>query len=93
MERTTNASFVLCKYYFSLLHHYEQIYFFKARGWVPISSANTRNPSSSAPAAKDKYCRIGWRSIMDAEGILYAWTFLRRLGVLYAAAWFFLHGF
>ncbi|KAK8480686.1 hypothetical protein V6N11_070951 [Hibiscus sabdariffa] len=34
----TNASFVLRKYYISLLHHYEQMYFFKARGWVPVSS-------------------------------------------------------
>ncbi|KAK1271465.1 High mobility group B protein 15 [Acorus gramineus] len=29
----TNASFVLRKYYFSLLHHYEKIYFFGAQGW------------------------------------------------------------
>ncbi|MCL7029276.1 hypothetical protein MKW94_028829 [Papaver nudicaule] len=28
----TNASFVLRKYYVSLIHHYEQIYFFKAKG-------------------------------------------------------------
>lgn len=34
----TNASFVLRKYYFSLLRHYEQIYYFKARGWNPASS-------------------------------------------------------
>ena len=34
----TNASFVLRKYYVSLLHHYEQIYFFKAQGWAPISA-------------------------------------------------------
>ncbi|GMH08033.1 hypothetical protein Nepgr_009873 [Nepenthes gracilis] len=31
----TNASFVLRKYYYSLLQHYEQIYFFKTRGWIP----------------------------------------------------------
>ncbi|OMP04167.1 hypothetical protein COLO4_09888 [Corchorus olitorius] len=41
----TNASFVLRKYYGSLLHHYEQIYFFKARGWVPASSETFQNPS------------------------------------------------
>ncbi|KAH1097509.1 hypothetical protein J1N35_014430 [Gossypium stocksii] len=41
----TNASFVLRKYYFSLLHHYEQIYFFKARGWVPVSSDPFRSQS------------------------------------------------
>ncbi|CAK9155315.1 unnamed protein product [Ilex paraguariensis] len=32
----TNASFILRKYYISLLHHYEQIYFFKAKGWTPL---------------------------------------------------------
>ncbi|KAG7990994.1 hypothetical protein I3843_02G053500 [Carya illinoinensis] len=41
----TNASFVLRKYYFSLLHHYEQIYFFKARVWVPISSDSLTSPT------------------------------------------------
>ncbi|KAG6726113.1 hypothetical protein I3842_02G065000 [Carya illinoinensis] len=41
----TNASFVLRKYYFSLLHHYEQMYFFKARVWVPISSDSLTSPT------------------------------------------------
>ncbi|XP_021291222.1 high mobility group B protein 15 isoform X1 [Herrania umbratica] len=41
----TNASFVLRKYYVSLLYHYEQIYFFKARGWIPVSSDRFQNPS------------------------------------------------
>ncbi|KAL0456739.1 UNVERIFIED_CONTAM: High mobility group B protein 15 [Sesamum latifolium] len=31
----TNASFILRKYYVSLLYHYEQIYFFKAKCWAP----------------------------------------------------------
>ncbi|KAI3469981.1 hypothetical protein Pfo_026644 [Paulownia fortunei] len=31
----TNASFILRKYYVSLLYHYEQIYFFKAKCWTP----------------------------------------------------------
>ncbi|KAI4338345.1 hypothetical protein L6164_016684 [Bauhinia variegata] len=34
----TNASFVLRKYYFSLLYHYEQIYYFKAHGWTPSAT-------------------------------------------------------
>lgn len=34
----TNASFVLRKYYFQLLNHYEQIYFFKAKGWTADAS-------------------------------------------------------
>ncbi|XP_052190071.1 high mobility group B protein 15 isoform X2 [Diospyros lotus] len=33
----TNASFVLRKYYVLLLYHYEQIYFFKAKGWSPLA--------------------------------------------------------
>jgi hypothetical protein len=33
----TNASFVLRKYYGSLLQHYEQLYYFKARSWSPAS--------------------------------------------------------
>lgn len=41
----TNASFVLRKYYVSLLHHYEQIYFFKAQGWAPISADASQSPS------------------------------------------------
>ncbi|KAG2689144.1 hypothetical protein I3760_09G125900 [Carya illinoinensis] len=60
---------------------------------VPIQRTESLQPTPEIQAAKDKYCRIGWRSIIDAEGILYAWTLLKRLGVLYAAAWFFLHGF
>ncbi|KAH9611887.1 hypothetical protein KSS87_003369 [Heliosperma pusillum] len=34
----TNASFVLRKYYYSLLHHYEQIYYFKVHGGGPSST-------------------------------------------------------
>ncbi|KAI3408427.1 uncharacterized protein J3R85_020263 [Psidium guajava] len=40
----TNASFVLRKYYVSLLHHYEQIYFFKARVWTPLSAGTLQSP-------------------------------------------------
>ncbi|KAK4766667.1 hypothetical protein SAY87_008309 [Trapa incisa] len=42
----TNASFVLRKYYVSLLQHYEQIYFFKARGWTLMPPAvNIQSPT------------------------------------------------
>nr|DAD23948.1 TPA_asm: hypothetical protein HUJ06_025411 [Nelumbo nucifera] len=42
----TNASFVLRKYYVSLLHHYEQIYFFRAKGWTsPVASVHISSPS------------------------------------------------
>ncbi|EYU31429.1 hypothetical protein MIMGU_mgv1a018443mg, partial [Erythranthe guttata] len=37
----TNASFILRKYYVSLLYHYEQIYFFNAKCW-------TRSPTESS---------------------------------------------
>ncbi|PKI75063.1 high mobility group B protein 15 [Punica granatum] len=40
----TNASFVLRKYYVSLLQHYEQIYFFRARGWTPMPAGNLQSP-------------------------------------------------
>ncbi|XP_022959291.1 high mobility group B protein 15 [Cucurbita moschata] len=43
----TNASFVLRKYYLSLLHHFEQIYFFKAVGWTPIISDSSPCPSAA----------------------------------------------
>jgi hypothetical protein len=29
----TNASFMLKKYYMSLLYHFEQLYFFRVQGW------------------------------------------------------------
>ncbi|XP_051133268.1 high mobility group B protein 15-like [Andrographis paniculata] len=42
----TNASFILRKYYVSLLYNYEQIYFFKSKSWTPSS------PASVSPAIK-----------------------------------------
>ncbi|XP_042514661.1 high mobility group B protein 15-like isoform X3 [Macadamia integrifolia] len=47
----TNASFVLRKYYISLLHHYEQIYFFGAQGWTspPAVPLQTPSPTSVPP--------------------------------------------
>ncbi|CAN6722596.1 unnamed protein product [Malus baccata var. baccata] len=42
----TNASFVLRKYYHSLLLHYEQIYYFKALAWDPLASG----PFSDSPS-------------------------------------------
>lgn len=35
----TNASFILRKYYLSLLQHYEQVYYFKAKGWTDSAGA------------------------------------------------------
>ncbi|KAJ7957713.1 High mobility group B protein [Quillaja saponaria] len=43
----TNASFVLRKYYGSLLNHYEQIYYFKAPGWT--ASSDPLQSTSTAP--------------------------------------------
>ncbi|WOL01422.1 high mobility group B protein 15 [Canna indica] len=41
----TNASFVLRKYYMSLLRHYEQIYFFRSQGWSsPAPTKITSGP-------------------------------------------------
>lgn len=39
----TNASFILRKYYVSLLYHYEQIYFFKAKCWSPAPTGELRS--------------------------------------------------
>ncbi|KAI5415216.1 hypothetical protein KIW84_040600 [Lathyrus oleraceus] len=49
----TNASFVLRKYYTSLLYHYEQIYYFKAHNWTHAASDVLQSPSSTpVPALK-----------------------------------------
>ncbi|KAL2530930.1 high mobility group B protein 15-like [Forsythia ovata] len=42
----TNASFILRKYYISLIYHYEQIYFFKAKCWTPLSTDALQNVST-----------------------------------------------
>ncbi|KAJ8491929.1 hypothetical protein OPV22_013650 [Ensete ventricosum] len=43
----TNASFVLRKYYMSLLRHYEQIYFFRSQGWnSPAAPAKIASATS-----------------------------------------------
>lgn len=47
----TNASFVLRKFYMSLLHHYEQLYYFRRQG--PPSTSLTDTPSKS-PAHFDE---------------------------------------
>ncbi|XP_014510925.1 high mobility group B protein 15 [Vigna radiata var. radiata] len=44
----TNASFVLRKYYASLLYHYEQIYYFKSREWDPTAPDVLQNQSTLA---------------------------------------------
>lgn len=44
---TTSASFVLRKHYFSLLYHYEQVYFFKMQG--PLCNPTVTFPVSSRP--------------------------------------------
>lgn len=52
----TNASFVLRKYYTSLLYHYEQIYYFKARDWTNTTSDVLQSQSSiPAPAPKMQF--------------------------------------
>ncbi|XP_020577918.1 high mobility group B protein 15-like [Phalaenopsis equestris] len=43
----TNASFVLRKYYISLLRHFEQVYFFRAKGWSIPSSVSLSTTQAS----------------------------------------------
>ncbi|RDX97866.1 High mobility group B protein 15, partial [Mucuna pruriens] len=44
----TNASFVLRKYYSSLLYHYEQIYYFKANRWTRTTPDALQNQSTAS---------------------------------------------
>ncbi|KAL6011819.1 hypothetical protein ACLOJK_002285 [Asimina triloba] len=48
---TTSASFVLRKYYISLLHHYEQVHFFRVQGPLvpPAVTMAVRSPPCNAP--------------------------------------------
>ncbi|OIV91215.1 hypothetical protein TanjilG_30437 [Lupinus angustifolius] len=48
----TNASFMLRKYYTSLIFHYEQVYYFKSLGWAPppTSDALPSQPTMPSPA-------------------------------------------
>ncbi|KAF9666105.1 hypothetical protein SADUNF_Sadunf16G0194100 [Salix dunnii] len=48
----TNASFVLRKYYGSLLQQYEQLYHFKARSWSPVSPVPLQSPLISQCSAQ-----------------------------------------
>ena len=41
---TTSASYVLRKYYITLLHHYEQAYFFGATGYLIPPPSNFQVP-------------------------------------------------
>ncbi|KAK9140782.1 hypothetical protein Scep_010463 [Stephania cephalantha] len=47
----TNASFILRKYYFSLIYHYEQIYFFGAQYLSHSSAEMLSSPTPIAPKA------------------------------------------
>ncbi|KAK2352087.1 high mobility group B protein [Trifolium repens] len=52
----TNASFVLRKYYSSLLYHYEQIYYFRANRWTPTPYDALQNQSAmSTPASSAQF--------------------------------------
>ncbi|KAI7732040.1 hypothetical protein M8C21_009701 [Ambrosia artemisiifolia] len=46
----TNASFILRKYYMSLVHHFEQVYYFKAKAWKPVPT-DTWQSTKSTPTS------------------------------------------
>ncbi|ONK77642.1 uncharacterized protein A4U43_C02F8940 [Asparagus officinalis] len=48
----TNASFILRKYYNSLLHHYEQLYFFGSQGWNSPVEASPKTPADPIKAVR-----------------------------------------
>nr|GEW47552.1 high mobility group B protein 15-like [Tanacetum cinerariifolium] len=43
----TNASYILRKYYMSLIQHFEQVYYFKAKAWTPVSTGKYTLASTS----------------------------------------------
>ncbi|KAH0739104.1 hypothetical protein KY290_037809 [Solanum tuberosum] len=45
----TNASFILRKYYISLLFHYERLYYFKAKYWTPSPDVLQEASRTAAP--------------------------------------------
>jgi len=55
---TTSASYVLRKYYITLLHHYEQAYFFGSRG--PLIPPPTPLPAPSPVMTKNEYTSEGY---------------------------------
>ncbi|KAM0038155.1 putative transcription factor & chromatin remodeling ARID-HMG family [Helianthus debilis subsp. tardiflorus] len=44
----TNASFILRKYYMSLIHHFEQVYYFKAKAWTPVPTDSWQSTKTTA---------------------------------------------
>uniref|UniRef100_A0A0E0IN46 ARID domain-containing protein n=1 Tax=Oryza nivara TaxID=4536 RepID=A0A0E0IN46_ORYNI len=73
---TTSASYVLRRYYLSLLHHYEQVYFFRAHGALlrPAASALTKTPrrkmrgtSDQSPAAAEAGKRMALPERLGGE--------------------------
>ncbi|KAM7257323.1 hypothetical protein ACFE04_013064 [Oxalis oulophora] len=54
----TNASYVLRKYYGTLLTHFEQAYFFRARGWSPLPAGAMQNSAIVATSVHGP----AWRS-------------------------------
>ncbi|KAJ3675668.1 hypothetical protein LUZ60_004710 [Juncus effusus] len=62
----TNASFVLRKYYMSLLRHYEQVYYFGSRGWSTQSNDNNgSSPPTPKTASVDSQAPTHKRKIKD----------------------------
>lgn len=48
----TNASFMLKKYYMSLLYHFEQLYFFRVQGWYQQESVSADSRTNSSIEVK-----------------------------------------
>lgn len=65
---TTSASYVLRKYYITLLHHYEQVYFFGVQGQLVPPPATLPVPSPGHPPSTDN--GFGNHAVEEAEPVV-----------------------
>nr|XP_043611824.1 high mobility group B protein 15-like [Erigeron canadensis] len=66
----TNASFILRKYYMSLIYHFEQVYYFKAKAWTPVSNdtwQNTKHSLTSTSGINKTQLPLPKSQVLSAE--------------------------
>ncbi|MFS8018970.1 putative transcription factor & chromatin remodeling ARID-HMG family [Helianthus anomalus] len=84
----TNASFILRKYYMSLVHHFEQVYYFKAKAWTPVPTdtwQGTKTAQTSTSGIQEtalKRQRTNTEEVASTKGSLESSIGLPVTGVL-----------